>query len=134
MLYQAFFAMYGGGHILAGVLLWVFPSVLGSILRTAPERGAAIVIAMFNVMTGCGFLAALGAESPRARRVCLLAVLASDTTNALGHLHNTLAGQEPLSVGGPAVFVMVGLMPLIGWLWRSSIGAAVGVRGIEGTS
>lgn len=116
-LYHAFFAAYGGGHFLAGVALWLRPSILGAIVRPTPDRGAAVVIAFFNVMTGCGFLAALGAETPRGRRACLGAALAADVANALGHLDNVLSRREPVAVGAPALVVMVAIVPLLGWMW-----------------
>jgi hypothetical protein len=94
--YRGVLRAYGGLHIVAGIVLAITPDlILSRIFLEMVPAGAALTIALFNLLTGLGWTgASLLNDTPAQLLVIRLAVLGHAANIAL-HLMNSYRGESP---------------------------------------
>ena len=106
--------VYGLVHIIAGVSIWLFPSVTGKFLLAALTPDAGTLVGFMSALAGLGFCGAALVESQSARQMVLILVGAGNVLNLLAHLHNISRGYSPPWFGGVAgVSILVILIILV---------------------
>lgn len=120
--YRPFFLLYGGAHVLGGMLLWAAPSASGILLAEPLSAAGGVLAGFASLLGGLGFGAGAFAETRRARSAVVAAALLADVVNFAAHATNVARGDSPgwlLAVAGLGTGAfLVALVALAAALWR----------------
>ena len=111
--YKIFFLIYGGVHIIAGIVIALWPGVLNIVLSNDINYGASALVGIFAAMAGLGFYGAAFENDLRSKIVFVRLAIGANILNGLGHAVNASRGESPLYMGYVGAFgvaVIIGIL------------------------
>ncbi len=97
-LYKVFFLIYGGLHLVGGVIIWLFPTFTGGFLNKPVPADSATLMGFLSMLAGLGFSSAAFATNKQAQKIVTIATILGNFLNFVAHFHNTVRGFMPSTI------------------------------------